>query len=77
MKEITIYSTPSCGYCHKAKEYFDAHSVTYTDIDVSKDHAAAQEMVQKSGQMGVPVIDIGGDIIVGFNQPMIEQLLSA
>ena len=76
-KQVTVYSTPSCGYCHKAKEFFQAKGVEYKEIDVSQDHAAAQAMVEKSGQMGVPVIEIADSIVVGFNQPVIEELLNA
>ncbi len=73
--EIKIYSTPTCTYCKMAKSYFQQKNVTYTEIDVSKDQAKAQEMVQKSGQMGVPVIDINGKIIVGFNKAEIDKAL--
>lgn len=74
---ITVYSTTWCGFCHAAKQYFDRLGVKYKDINVEEDMTAAQEMVQKSGQMGVPVIDIDGDIIVGFNRPKIDELLHA
>lgn len=72
---ITVYSTTWCGFCHSAKQYFDKLGVKYTDVDVEKDPAAAQEMVKKSGQMGVPVLDIDGTIIVGFDKSRIDQLL--
>jgi glutaredoxin-like YruB-family protein len=72
---ITVYSTSWCGFCHAAKQYFDKLGVTYKDIDVEMDVNAAQEMVKKSGQMGVPVIDIDGTIIVGFDKPKIDQAL--
>lgn len=72
---ITVYSTTWCGFCHSAKQYFDKLGVKYTDVDVEKDPAAAQEMVKKSGQMGVPVIDIDGTIIVGFDKSRIDQQL--
>lgn len=75
MKDVTIYSTPWCHFCAAAKEYFSQNNVKYTEIDVSKDQTKAQEMVEKSGQMGVPVIEIGGKIIVGFNKPEIEKAL--
>lgn len=75
MKNITIYTTPTCGYCHMAKKYFGAYGVEYQEKDVSKDIGAAKEMVEKSGQMGVPVIDIDGDITVGFDQPKIKHVL--
>lgn len=72
---ITVYSTTWCGFCHAAKQYFDKLGVKYKDVNVEQDREAAQEMIQKSGQMGVPVIDIDGTIIVGFNRPVIDQQL--
>lgn len=72
---ITVYSTTWCGFCHSAKQYFDKLGVKYKDVDVERDMNAAQEMIQKSGQMGVPVIDIDGTIIVGFDRPRIDQQL--
>lgn len=75
MAHVTIYSTPSCGWCHRTKEYFKEHNVTYTEKDVASDGAARQEMLQKSQQMGVPVIDIDGEITVGFDQHRLAQLL--
>ena len=72
---ITLYSTPSCTYCRKAKDYFQTNRVRFTEYDVSRDQRRADEMVRKSGQMGVPVIDINGKIIVGFNQPEVERAL--
>ena len=73
---ITIYTAPWCAFCHAAKEYFDKLGVKYTDKDVEKDMMAAQESIQKSGQMGIPVIDIDGDIIVGFDRSRIDAALS-
>lgn len=75
MKNVTIYSTPTCGWCTTAKEFFKENSVEYTEKDVSTDTAARQEMVDKSQQMGVPVIDVEGDIIVGFDKDKLSQLL--
>lgn len=72
---VTIYSTPTCGFCHMAKEYFKSRDVKYEEHDVSVDREAAQEMVSKSGQMGVPVIEINGKIIVGFDRPSIDHAL--
>lgn len=72
---VTIYSTPSCGYCTKAKQYFQQQQVPYTEYNVAQDQRRAEEMVRKSGQMGVPVIDVHGKIIVGFNQPEIDRAL--
>jgi glutaredoxin-like YruB-family protein len=74
---VTIYSTPSCGYCHKAKDYFRSNNVPFTEYNVAADVKKAEEMVRKSGQMGVPVIDIKGKIIVGFNVPEIEKALKS
>jgi glutaredoxin 3 len=75
MATVFIYSTPSCPWCHKAKEFFKEKGVVYTDFNVAEDQTKAQEMIQKSGQMGVPVIDIDGKIIVGFDKPKITQAL--
>ena len=72
---ITVYSASWCGFCHMAKAYFDKIGVKYTDKDVEDDIKIAQEAVSKSGQMGVPVIDIDGEIIVGFNRPRIDEVL--
>lgn len=73
--KVIVFSTPSCSYCNMAKQYFRQKNVRFTDIDVSRDQSAARDMVRRSGQMGVPVIDIGGKVIVGFNRPKIDQLL--
>lgn len=75
MKNIIIYSTPTCVYCKLAKEYFAKTGVQYTEHNVAEDDAAREDMVKKSGQLGVPVIDIGGEIFVGFNQKEIERAL--
>lgn len=72
---VTIYTTPTCGYCNKAKQYFREKRVPFTEHNVARDLRRADEMVRKSGQMGVPVIDVHGKIIVGFNQPEIERAL--
>lgn len=73
---VTVYSTPTCPYCTMSKNFFDSIGVKYKDIDVSRDQAAAIEMVKKSGQMGVPVIDIDGKVIVGYQPTVFRQLLS-
>ncbi len=75
MKPVLIYSTPSCHFCHMAKEYFTEKNVPFTDINVAEDAAKRTEMIQLSGQMGVPVIRIENDVIVGFNKPVIDDLL--
>ena len=74
--EATIYTTPTCPYCVKAKDYLKKLGVSIKEYDVSKDPIKAQEMVQKSGQMGVPVIVLKGQVTVGFNKPKIDQLLN-
>ena len=77
MKKVEIYSTPTCTYCHAAKEFFAENGVEYTEHDVAADEVQRNIMVEKSGQMGVPVIDIAGTIIVGFDQPKIAEALAA
>ena len=72
---IKIYSTPSCPYCHMLKEYLDEGGFKYQDVNVAEDLAAREEMVEKSGQMGVPVSDIDGNIVVGFDREKVNQLL--
>ena len=73
---ITIYSTTQCPYCKMAKEYLGVKGVPFKDINVQEDNAAAAEMVQKSGQMGVPVLDINGTVIVGFDREAIDAALA-
>ncbi len=73
---VTIYSTPACTYCGSVKRYLREKKVNFKDIDVSRDQKAAQQMIKKSGQTGVPVIDIGGKIIIGFNKPAIDRALN-
>ena len=72
---ISLYTTPTCTYCRKAKAYFQQNHIRFSEYDVSRDQRRAEEMVRKSGQMGVPVIDVNGRIIVGFNQPELERAL--
>lgn len=72
---VTVYSTPSCPWCHKAKDYLKERNIMFDDVDVSGDEAKIDEMFKKSGQMGVPVIDINGKIIVGFDQLAIDEAL--
>jgi len=73
--DVTIYTTTHCPYCKMAKEFFRQNSVKFREINVEEDQAAAEEMIEKSGQMGVPVIEIDGKIIVGFDKPAIEKAL--
>jgi glutaredoxin-like YruB-family protein len=75
--EIKVYSTPTCPYCKMAKEYLSSKGVSYKDIDVSRDESAAEEMVKVSGQMGVPVVVIDGEAVVGFDRSRIDSLLSS
>lgn len=72
---VTVYSTPTCPWCHKVKEYLQYKEVRYRDVNVAADREGAIEMIRKSGQSGVPVIDIDGNIIVGFDQARIDSLL--
>ncbi len=74
---VTVYSTPTCPFCHKAKDYLTEKGVEFEDVNVAEDQARAEEMVKKSGQMGVPVLDVNGTIIVGFDQPKIDEALAA
>lgn len=75
--DITIYSADWCAFCHAAKQYLDGKGFKYTDKNVEADVANAQESVKKSGQMGIPVIDINGTIIIGFDRPKIDAALKA
>jgi glutaredoxin-like YruB-family protein len=72
---IKIYTTNHCPYCKQAKEFFTKNNVKFTEFNVEEDQAAAEEMIDKSGQMGVPVIDMNGTVIIGFNKPAIEKEL--
>ncbi len=74
-KKVRIYSTPTCPFCIRAKQYLKDNNIAFEDIDVSANQQAVEEMVAKSGQMGVPVLDIGGDIIVGFDREKIKEAL--
>lgn len=76
MKAVTIYSTPTCHFCHMAKDYFNENSISYTEHDVASDLDKRQEMVDMTGQMGVPVIRIGDDVVVGFDEGKIKELLA-
>ena len=74
--QVTIYSTPTCHFCHAAKDFFSANGVAFTDYNVGTDLAKRKEMIEKSGQMGVPVITGGKDLIVGFDEPKLRELLA-
>ena len=75
MKDVTIYTTPTCHFCHAAKEFFTANNVQFTDLDVAGDMEKRQEMIEMTGQMGVPVIKIGDDVVVGFDEGKVKELL--
>jgi glutaredoxin 3 len=72
---VTIYSTPTCHFCGMAKEMFKANNVAYTEHDVASNIEKRKEMIEKSGQMGVPVITIGNDLVVGFDEEELRRLL--
>ncbi len=77
MKTVTIYSTPSCHFCNLAKEYFKTHDVSYTEYNVATDMDKRKEMVDITGQLGVPVIRVGDEIVVGFREDVIEKMLKS
>ena len=72
---VKVYSTPTCPYCTMAKKYLDTKNVQYDDVDVSVNREAAMEMVERSGQRGVPVLDINGSIVIGFDKDKIDSLV--
>jgi glutaredoxin 3 len=74
-KEVIIYSTPTCHYCQMAKAFFQNNSVTYTEHNVAEDADKRQEMIELTGQMGVPVIKVGDEILVGFNEGKIREMI--
>ncbi len=76
MDEINVYSTPGCPWCHKLKEWLKQKNIPFKDINVAEDQEAAQYIIEKSGQMGVPQTEINGKIIVGFDQAALEKELS-
>ena len=73
-KQVTIYSTPTCHFCQMSKEYFKEHGIQYTEIDVAGNQEKRQEMIEKSGQMGVPVIFVGDEMIIGFDKRRFDEL---
>lgn len=75
MVQVKIYTTPSCVYCKMAKDFFKENNIVYEEFDVAKDAEKREEMIQKSGQLGVPVIEIDGELIIGFDKARIKQLL--
>jgi glutaredoxin-like YruB-family protein len=75
-KRVIVFSTPTCTFCNMAKQYFRQKGIKFKDVDVSRDPSAARDMVRRSGQQGVPVIDIGGKIVVGFDRVQIDKYLN-
>ena len=73
--QATIYTTPACHFCHAAKEFFTENNITFTEHDVAGDAEKRQEMIEMTGQMGVPVIHIGNDVVVGFDEDKVKELL--
>ena len=74
-QSVTIYSTPTCHFCHMAKDFFTENHVNFTDYNVSTDLEKRKEMIDKSGQMGVPVIYVGDELVVGFDEDRLRDLL--
>jgi len=75
MAQVTIYTTATCAFCKMTKMYFKDNNVEYKEKDVSSDAALQEEMIEKSGQMGVPVITIGDQVVIGFDKPRLQELL--
>ncbi len=73
--EVAIYTTPVCHFCQSAKEFFKDHNIEYTEHDVAADAEKREEMIEMTGQMGVPVIRIGDDVLIGFDEPKLKELL--
>jgi glutaredoxin 3 len=74
--QVTVYSTPTCPFCKQVKAFLEEHAVSYTDADVSTNQALAEEMIQKTGQMGVPVVMIGEEMVIGFDEIRLKELLN-
>ena len=75
MMSVKIYTSPTCHFCDKTKEFFKENSIEYTEINVREDPKAQEEAIEKSGQAGVPVVDIDGEIVVGFDKPALKKAL--
>ncbi|PIR82482.1 NrdH-redoxin [Candidatus Kaiserbacteria bacterium CG10_big_fil_rev_8_21_14_0_10_59_10] len=73
--EVTIYTTPTCHFCHAAKDFFTDHNIAYREHDVAQDLEKRKEMIERSGQMGVPVITVGEQMVVGFDEQQLKELL--
>lgn len=74
-KEVKVYSTPTCPWCVKVKEFLKDNGIPYQDFNVAEDKAAREDIVSRSGQMGVPIIDINGELVIGFNQAQLKEKL--
>lgn len=75
MVEVKVYSTPTCPWCHKAKEFLTEHKIKFEDLNVAEDAEARDTMIEKSGQMGVPVITVDDEVILGYDEPKLKELL--
>ncbi len=75
-QQVKVYSTPTCPWCKRTKQFLDENKIPYQNFDVASDKAARDEMVSKTGQLSVPVVDINGDISVGFNEKWLRQKLN-
>ncbi|MBX2866684.1 glutaredoxin family protein [Candidatus Kaiserbacteria bacterium] len=75
MEQVTIYTTPTCHFCHAAKDFFKENDVAFEEHDVAADQEKRQEMIEMTGQMGVPVIKIGNDVVIGFDEGKVKELL--
>jgi len=76
MSKVKVYSTPTCPWCTRTKDFLSSNNIEFENIDVSSDTEASREMIEKSGQMAVPVIDIDGTIVVGFDEAKLRELLN-
>ena len=76
MSKVKLYTTPICPYCLSLKEFLKEHNIEFEEIDVSRNQEAAKEMIEKTGQMGVPVVEINGEVVVGFDREKIKNLLN-
>lgn len=74
--EVVIYSTPTCPFCHQAKDFFTERNISFVDYNVAEDETRREEMIEKTGQYGVPVIEVRGEIIIGFDKARLEELLN-
>ena len=73
--DVSIYTTPTCHFCHAAKDFFKENNIAYSEFNVGEDAVKRDEMIAMTGQMGVPVIKVGNDVVIGFNEKQIRSLL--